>query len=128
MTRTVRIILCALCVGMLSGCSIVGTWESESVEPAEDAKAFNIATATFNDDMTFSCRATCGGSGEMRESSGKYEYNMFTRELELEPKSGNEREYKAWIEFGKLKVCHEADDHKTTVTMKKMEAEKEKKE
>ena len=65
MTRTVRIILCALCVGMLSGCSIVGTWESEGVEPAEDAKAFNIATATFNDDMTFSCRATCGGSGEM---------------------------------------------------------------
>jgi hypothetical protein len=77
----------------LSGCSnaLVGTWHTESVDPPESAKIFQLNKVTFNEDGTYTASAT--HEGKSRQSSGNYSFDGF--KLKLETKDGTVRTYGA---------------------------------
>jgi hypothetical protein len=77
----------------LSGCSnaLVGTWQTESVDPPESADVFRLVKVTFNEDGTYTAAAT--HQGKSSQSSGDYAFDGFR--LKLETKEGKVRTYGA---------------------------------
>ena len=94
-----RIATICLSLGLLvalSGCNnaLVGTWRTESVNPPESAKTFQLIKVTFNKDGTYTAAAT--EEGKSRQMSGNYDFNGF--ELKLENKDGTVRTYGAMLD------------------------------
>ena len=91
-----RIAVAFLGMGLLvalSGCgrALVGTWRTESIEPPESARHFELAKVTFNEDGTYTAAATC--HGKSRQDSGNYAFDGF--KLKLETRDGKTRTYGA---------------------------------
>ena len=118
-----RVLCLALTLGLvwtLSGCAqqLYGTWRSQGVDPPDMVKHFNIAKATFNNDMTFTCSATY--DGKTRQDSGTWSFNGF--KLKLDTKEGKELVYDAtYYMNGKLVVSREYEGQKAKVTLVKDE-------
>ena len=119
-----RILCLALSLGVIavvSGCAqpLYGTWRSQSVDPPDMVKKFNLARVTFNDDMTFTCSAAI--DGKTKQSSGTWSFNGF--KLKLMTKEGEERVYDAtYYMNGRLVVSENVDGQKAKVTMVKDES------
>ena len=123
-----RIAVVCLGVGLiitLSGCgrALVGTWRTESIEPPESARHFELARVTFNEDGTFTAAATC--KGQSRQDSGTYQFDGFS--LKLETRDGQARTYGAMINSftKKLEMTHKYEGEKITATLAKEEEESE---
>lgn len=116
------------CVGLgliaaTSGCArtLVGTWQSEEVNPPENAAHFNLAKVTFNEDGTFTASATYGGQN--KQDTGTYKFDGF--KLTLNTNEGKVREYAASYNIftSKLKATASHEGQKTTVTLVKEKPE-----
>ena len=120
-----RILCLALSLGViavLSGCAqpLYGTWRSQSVEPPDMVKKFNLARVTFNDDMTFTCSAAY--EGKTQQSSGTWSFDGF--KLKLTTKEGKELVYDAFYYAinKKLAVSRDIEGQKSKVIMVKDES------
>jgi len=121
MIRRHQIIPAALlCLFVLTGCGIQGSWIMRDIKPPEARKYFNLAKATFNEDMTF--EAVTVKDGQKSTSKGTYKYDNWTRKLTLYT-NDKELEYSAipwWIDM--LRVEKKMPDGgKVTMTMTKPE-------
>jgi hypothetical protein len=107
--------LIGCCLIVLSGCNaaIYGTWKTVSVSPNEATKAFNLATATFNSDNTFTAVSQYGK--EKKTSQGTYFFDGF--KLKLKTKDGKERVYNCMKVWDKLEVTQDYKDQKIKLVM-----------
>ena len=122
--------IAVVCLGLgliitLSGCgrALVGTWRTESIEPPESARNFELATVTFNEDGTFTSAAT--SKGQSRQDSGTYRFDGFS--LKLETRDGKARTYGAMVNSftHKLEMTTKFEGKKITATLAKEEEEAE---
>ena len=122
-----RITAACLSLGLLmalSGCSnvLVGTWHTESVDPPESAKVFQLIKVTFNEDGTYTAAAT--HEGKSRQSSGNFSYDGF--KLKLETKEGTVRTYGAtynsFTEKLEMTTKHEGEKIRAVLAKEKPEA------
>ena len=99
-----------------SGCSLVGTWSTVEIKPA-DAR-FPIASVTFADDGTYCISHTVGG--RTGTSSGTYEWHGTM--LVLKPANAPPARYAAyWAIGGRLIPSQRADHDRVTAVLERLE-------
>lgn len=114
-------VLAWIAVGLAAaacGCAeqMVGTWTTESIEPASAAEQYQLASVTFNEDGSYSSVATREGKQSKAEGTWKYD----GRQLQLTATGGTQRCYDASVWFGKeLVVADRSNGDKVTMKMKK---------
>ncbi|MGE0481364.1 MAG: copper resistance protein NlpE N-terminal domain-containing protein [Phycisphaerae bacterium] len=116
MKRMALIGAAALAMALLSGC-VHGRWATQTIDPAQLAGKFTIASLTLNADNTYEARAEYGGQQETSKGRYSYSNNMLT----FMPEKGPQRAYHAELsDFGAaLRVTGEDDGGKWTATLRK---------
>lgn len=118
MTKKVKLMTPLLCLGLVAGCSIDGSWKTTKVTPANYTDKFAFSTVDFGKDGMYT--ATVNYGGRETTTHGKYKWDPMRMKLTVMPREGDSREYKGQIMWGKtLKLQHKHEGEKITGEMKK---------
>ncbi len=112
MNRTIRLLAVLAVAGMISGCSLTGTWNTVKTDPPELMEHAPFKMVTFNDQGEYS--STMERNGEMSTSTGAFTWNGF--KLAITPTGGEMREYDGQMNVftGQLILKHEHEGKKST--------------
>lgn len=114
MPRTASIVTPLLSIGLLSGCSLAGSWKAVEVRPPDEP--FPLAVVTFDRHDNYT--ATCSHDDRTHTTTGRYEWNGLA--LRLERTDGTWRTYDALLRLdGRLRVTNRTDDRKITALLER---------
>jgi hypothetical protein len=121
MKNPLKLLLVASLILVLPGCAnVAGNWHTDKIEPASAKANFDFCCLTLNQDNTFTGCANVGG--QMKQMTGKYEYDASHGLIRFTTDDEKTREYKVAVcpLLGQMKVTGGPKDQQWTAVMKRM--------